>query len=1554
MKSIKTQIASFVALSMIFLGSPATYAAEAMVARDMEVDVALLAAAAPSGILPPTAGNAAGVPNAITGPSLLRTAQGSLVRKPFRKSKDEIDHKAKVIAIEGSAKIQKKENGSWKPLSKGQVIEEGNSILTSANSFVSIAYDEAYLSIAKIDANTKATFRQIEPTDLFLEDGTVFSIVENLKPGEQLQVSTPVAVTAVRGTRFINRFNAQTRDFFAANIPVEQDDRESFVSLTQKIKNIIRRAGLTEGNQLELPGGEELSPKFIEALTPENQRFAENFLEFLKNNIEDFEERRTRAKQAGDPFAAFLPPTAGGNLLVPGTAPQINQVSLDPQLDTGSVPAPDSEENTETTTEETVTTEQFLQNQRTELSSFLSGLSQETDELTAGQKAELDAVKGDADLVINRLEETQKQAFRSFLNEVDQEQNNFENTQEGERNNLDQLLNEARTLRDQIIQESSNSEVGFELNKEDFFPLFELADRDGGREVEAFSQALAFINENFDSFFEETSSGEALAELVRQVFEGSFTDAATRLENLLGEELDAYLVELQENKQSYQSQQKNEFEAERQNTEEFIEELIAKHKAVLNQLLATQAEREAAFKEAQIEALKAFQEAQNAETEEGQEPTDFSERQIALIALLAQQAVARSELKAGHTADLKDLELAAFEARQALKSDQVERAQNFILAQFEARQAFVKNQNEALAAFIQAQQQALREFLDELGGNSELHRAFRAQQQAELEAFLADQAAAEAARKQLAEAERADFIAQFESDKQALIQRHLNDLEQFRKAADAERVQFLDEFLRLQQSEKEEFLASFQAEQEQQREAFLAQLEADVETLKSTQAATLAELEARLASEREEFLSGQQAALDDFLNGVAPEDSDEFQELLSAQARDLEDLDLRHVSELNDKQQELDLALEDFLSDLRAEYFDFRDQLIEQELAPFISAQNEALNDFIEQQNLQDFDLERQQTLALEEFQIENQQLALAAEETNQELNNFLDGFIEATLSTEEPGSGVTQDDINELYQKLRDGGLKAYEDFFLELEQRVIEFNGGLQGQSPEEIEFFKQQFLGLHDAIFNGGDAAVLQAFEDAIRLANELSPEPLTGEELEFFIQLNLIIQENELDQESTEFRNALLEFLGSDQSNLINQIIEASDTQGVNAIPDAIKDNFITENPTLDRIVEAFFEGLKDGGAANFSNAELESIKAELSTELEDFLAKQQAEKNAHEEAQAVALDEFKADQEADLDGERASIEADLDNNEEHQAFEQKQINALSEFEAGQETELNELKETQETERSELLSEQETAQAELLAELNNEEVSEEEFRAAQESDLEEFDASQDAERESLLNEQAGDLKTLEDEQQKAIDAFDSNQVEEAIQAENEFDTQQAEELEEATTGFDNRQAAEEDALLLEQQNELDQADDQFQENLETFDDEQRAAEEGAQQEAAADLEDFEQQQASELDGFIEEFGPDLSEEDLQNFEAEQANELEDFNDQQASDLDAFDANQQAEEQVFEEGLNEEFEALENEQAETLDQLETEQQNELTELENEQAEELEAFDAAGTDTL
>lgn len=184
------------------------------------------------------------------------------------------DHLAEVFNLQGDVRILKKESEEWLPAQKEMIIEQGYQILTGKESFVEIAYDQHFLNIARIEENTKAEFRSIEPTDLLLEDGAIFNALDGLGKRGHYQIATPTAVAGVQGTTFDVIFSAATK---LLQVNCFFDESDSLGKVKVEIGGAVR----------ELSEGQGLANKEVVAISPARAEHAGEVLQKLDERYGD-------------------------------------------------------------------------------------------------------------------------------------------------------------------------------------------------------------------------------------------------------------------------------------------------------------------------------------------------------------------------------------------------------------------------------------------------------------------------------------------------------------------------------------------------------------------------------------------------------------------------------------------------------------------------------------------------------------------------------------------------------------------------------------------------------------------------------------------------------------------------------------------------------------------------------------------------------------------------------------------------------------------------------------------------------------------------------------------------------------------------------------------------------------------------------------------------------------------------------------------------------------------------------------------------------------------
>ena len=206
------------------------------------------------------------------------------------------DHTAKIVSLEGDVRSLKKGADNWQAAQKDQIIEAGDQLLTGKSSFADITYDPYLLNITRIQENTKAEFRTINPTDIYLEDGSIFSALDGLDSKGEYQIATPTAVAAVRGTHFDVAYDEQNKKFSAAALPTDDTTHQSKILVTDPWNPKTTPVEVTQNYQLDFKSGEILRSELIHHAEPARLQASRAVMKQMGEKMPQFKERREQGK----------------------------------------------------------------------------------------------------------------------------------------------------------------------------------------------------------------------------------------------------------------------------------------------------------------------------------------------------------------------------------------------------------------------------------------------------------------------------------------------------------------------------------------------------------------------------------------------------------------------------------------------------------------------------------------------------------------------------------------------------------------------------------------------------------------------------------------------------------------------------------------------------------------------------------------------------------------------------------------------------------------------------------------------------------------------------------------------------------------------------------------------------------------------------------------------------------------------------------------------------------------------------------------------------------
>ncbi len=203
---------------------------------------------------------------------------------------------AKIVDVSGEVRILKNGSEDWAAVAAGDFIQSGDQILTGASGTADIAIDSYLLNIAHIAENTKAEFRSLKPTDIYMEDGSIYSALDGLGAGDGYQIATPTAVAAVRGTHFEVGYDGANKKFSATAVPTDDPEHQSRVLIHAPDQSSETGVEITDGKQLDLMADQRPEQRFIRQADPAKIMERRAFLPRMSERVKDFKALREEGK----------------------------------------------------------------------------------------------------------------------------------------------------------------------------------------------------------------------------------------------------------------------------------------------------------------------------------------------------------------------------------------------------------------------------------------------------------------------------------------------------------------------------------------------------------------------------------------------------------------------------------------------------------------------------------------------------------------------------------------------------------------------------------------------------------------------------------------------------------------------------------------------------------------------------------------------------------------------------------------------------------------------------------------------------------------------------------------------------------------------------------------------------------------------------------------------------------------------------------------------------------------------------------------------------------
>ncbi|MBU1147232.1 MAG: FecR family protein [Candidatus Omnitrophica bacterium] len=116
---------------------------------------------------------------------------------------------ARVIDLKGPVLVKEGLGPDWGEAKLNMLLDKDAEVQTKKNARCTLAFDEEQKNIVTIKEDSRIKIESVDPGEIFLLEGRVFSLIEDLAKTktEKFEIRTPTAVAGVRGTGWITDFH---------------------------------------------------------------------------------------------------------------------------------------------------------------------------------------------------------------------------------------------------------------------------------------------------------------------------------------------------------------------------------------------------------------------------------------------------------------------------------------------------------------------------------------------------------------------------------------------------------------------------------------------------------------------------------------------------------------------------------------------------------------------------------------------------------------------------------------------------------------------------------------------------------------------------------------------------------------------------------------------------------------------------------------------------------------------------------------------------------------------------------------------------------------------------------------------------------------------------------------------------------------------------------------------------------------------------------------------------------------------------------------------------
>lgn len=202
---------------------------------------------------------------------------------------------ARIISVEGQVRILTASTSLWTAALKDMPVHAGDKFDTGEGGEVDIAYDEYFMNVTHLKENTRAEILTVAPVNIRLEDGSVFNALDALKDNSY-QITTDMAVIAVRGTHFDVDYDSQAQQISAASLETSIPGHESRIYVYDPSLSPETAVEVSENRQIDFRRGEPVAMDRIREVAPERREAGRKIFRGMEQRVPQFQEMRARGQ----------------------------------------------------------------------------------------------------------------------------------------------------------------------------------------------------------------------------------------------------------------------------------------------------------------------------------------------------------------------------------------------------------------------------------------------------------------------------------------------------------------------------------------------------------------------------------------------------------------------------------------------------------------------------------------------------------------------------------------------------------------------------------------------------------------------------------------------------------------------------------------------------------------------------------------------------------------------------------------------------------------------------------------------------------------------------------------------------------------------------------------------------------------------------------------------------------------------------------------------------------------------------------------------------------